>query len=184
MPSPSTMSDRLPALTVPLLRFAAPLLALPTATGILSYSIFLAPAVRDLVATSPTAALRQLRYYFEAGKPVVSPLAVLNTALWLALAYLDPSRGSIGLGLSKRAGYLAAAAGAFGIIPLSMFYIIPVTNDRILELDDQARREGDAGMRGKEALIRGYVRDFERENWVRGGMYALGGAVGLWTVLA
>jgi hypothetical protein len=119
----------------------------------------------DLVVVSPMAALRQIRYYFEAGKPEFPPLALANAALWLALAYLDPGMcASISLGLSKCAGYVPAAAGVVLILPFTALYIVPVTNDRILELDDLARREGDIGLRGKKAQVRAHVADFEREN--------------------
>lgn len=148
----------------------APSLALTTSTSILSYSIFLAPLVKSILDTDTTRALTQLCSYFRAGKPTVPPAAILNTLLFTALAYLEPS---------KRVGYGIGAIGAFSIIPFSMAYIIPVTNDRLLELERVAKR----GEEVDREEVRRLVGDFERENWLRGGMYWVGGMVGLWTAI-
>lgn len=104
-------------------------------------------------------------------------MAMVSTALFGALAYAQPD---------KMVGYSIAAVGAFGILPFTSLYMIPLTNNRILELDDKVLKGGEEKeavekMKGEVGRV---VDDFRRENWVRAGMYWVGGVVGLWTVLA
>jgi hypothetical protein len=156
-----------------LISFLAPSLALTTSTSILSYSIFLAPTVLTTADQSTSLALKQVVYYFRAGKPIFPTAAILNTILYAILAYDQPS---------KRLGYSVAAAGSGWVIGFSAVYLIPVTNDRILELEDMARKGGEEAVKGKREEVKSLLGDFTRENWLRGGVYWLGGMVGLWTL--
>ena len=131
-------------------------MALTTSTSILSYSIFLAPLVKSTLNTDTTRALTQLCSYFRAGKPTVPPAAILDTLLFTALAYLEPS---------KRIGYGIGAIGTFSVIPFSMAYIIPVTNDRLLELERVAKGDGEVDKGGGEE-VGGRFREGElAEGW-------------------
>lgn len=105
-------------------------------------------------------------------------MAMVSTTLFGALAYAEPD---------KLVGYSIAAAGCFGILPFTSLYMIPITNNRILELDDRAcqgGKEGDEVEKKKGEEVARLIGDFRRENWVRAGMYWSGGVVGLWTVLS
>ncbi|CAD6571056.1 MAG: hypothetical protein TREMPRED_000148 [Tremellales sp. Tagirdzhanova-0007] len=164
------MSSLLTPNVIKVVTLLAPSLALTTSTSILSYSIFLAPSIIAQVDTSPSLALRQIVYYFRNGKPIFPPAVLVNTALYAVLAYAEPT---------KRIGYSIAAAGSFFVIPISAGYMIPVTNDRILELEDRASKGGEVS---KDEVKR-LVGDFKRENWLRGGVYWLGAIVGLWTTI-
>lgn len=84
-----------------------------------------------------------------------------------------------------------AIAGCISIIPFTAWYMIPVTNNRILELDDRAKAAtagagtgGTAAVDKKQGEVETLLKMFARQNMVRGGMMWIGAAVGLWTVLS
>ena len=157
------------------LEILAPATALTTSTAIASYSFMLSPLVES-TATHASASLsfRQIRPFFEGGKYIFPPLSILDTILFLSLAYLHPT---------KAIGYSIAAAGCFGIIPFTSIYMIPITNNRILELDDVTIRGGGGKVDEKVDEVKRLINDFKRENYLRAGMYWVGGLVGLYTVL-
>ena len=105
--------------------------ALTTSSGVAAYSLLVTPAIRHAAESNPSLALAELRPLFEGGKYVFPPAAMLNTILYLALAYARPD---------KLVGFSIAAIGSFGIIPFTTFYMIPKTNNLLLDLDDRAKR--------------------------------------------
>ncbi|ORY31283.1 hypothetical protein BCR39DRAFT_558309 [Naematelia encephala] len=166
---------QVPTTVIKLAELLAPLVSITTSTAILSYSIFLAPVlISESTHHSPVTALHQLRPYFEQGKYVFPPLSVICTALFGILAYAHPA---------KRLGFSIAAAGSVSILPFTSLYMIPYTNNRILDLDDEGHKDPKAVDRQEED-VKVYLAKFIRENYVRGGMFWIGGVVGLWTVLA
>ena len=97
------------------------------------------------------------------------------------------------MGISARTGFVLAALGCISIIPFTAMYMIPVTNNRILELDDRAKAskdgehavdgKGKGSKEGNQEEVAELFKMFIRQNLVRGGMMWLGGAIGLWTIL-
>ena len=153
--------------------FLAPTLSLTTSASILGYSFFISPLVISTASRSPSDGLAQLRPFFEGGKYVFPPLSIVCTALWGTLAYALPR---------YRTPFSIAAAGAFAIIPFTSLYMIPFTNNRILELDDAAKK-GDKSVDARRGEVKGLMESFAKQNIVRGGMFWVGGLVGLWAML-
>jgi len=159
--------------TIKALELIATVISLTTSSGVAAYSFLVTPAITRATDTSPRTGLAELRPLFEGGKYVFPPAAMISAALYTALAYAQPE---------KLVGFSIAAVGSIGIIPFTTMYMIPKTNNLLLDLDDRAK-EGDQAVEGKKEEVKRLMRDFYRENVVRAGMYWIGGIVGLYTIL-
>jgi len=161
--------------TIKVLQLLAPISALTTSSAIGAYSFLLTPTVISTAAdASPSLALHQIRYFFETGKYIFPQMGMVSAALFGALAYGQPD---------KLIGYSIAAAGCLSILPFTSLYMIPKTNNVILDWDDKAL-QGDKTIEKKREEIVKVFGDFKRENYVRAGMFWVGGIVGLWTILS
>ena len=108
------------------------------------------------------------------GKYIFPQLSMVSGTLFSVLAYAQPLR---------RPGYIAAAVGCLSILPFTSLYMIPTVNNRILELDDRAKQGKKAEIEGKKQEVSELIERFRQQNLVRGGMFWVGGAVGLYTLL-
>lgn len=161
--------------TIKMLKLLAPTAAFTTSSAIGAYSFLLTPTVVSTAAeASPSLALHQIRYFFETGKYIFPQMGVVSAALFGALAYAEPD---------KLIGYSIAAAGCLSILPFTSLYMIPKTNNVILDWDDKAV-QGDKAIEKKRDEIVKVFGDFKRENYVRAGMFWTGAVVGLWTILS
>ncbi|ORX39178.1 hypothetical protein BD324DRAFT_649268 [Kockovaella imperatae] len=167
------MSLVLSPTTIKVVSFLAPTLSLTTSASILGYTFFISPLIISTTSDSASKGLAQLRPFFEGGKYIFPPSSVICTALWSVLAYSSPLH---------RTAYSIAAAGAFGILPFTSLYMIPVTNNKLLDLDDAAKR-GDVTVDAKKEQVQALMETFGKQNLVRGGMFLVGGLVGLWSLL-
>ncbi len=77
--------------------------------------------------------------------------------------------------------YILAAVGAIGIAPFTVFVMKP-TNMTLKEIGE----EGQEGIKksGGEQRVQELLRQFGRMNAVRGGILALGAAIGLKAALS
>ena len=119
--------------------------------------------------------LRHLRALFSSGSHIFPQLATASSAAFAALAYNAPSSSSL------RIQYILAAAGAIGIAPFTLLVMKP-TNMTLKEIGEQ----GQEGIRrsGGEQRVQELLRRFGRLNAIRGGILALGAAIGLKAALS
>jgi hypothetical protein len=61
--------------------------------------------------------------------------------------------------------------------------MIPTVNNRILELDDRAKQSKTTEIEQRKEEVSELMERFKQQNLVRGGMYWIGGAIGLYTAL-
>lgn len=99
---------------------------------------------------------------------------MVSGTLFSVLAYAHPAR---------RPGYIAAAVGCLSILPFTSLYMIPTVNNRILELDDRAKAGKTTEIESRRSEVSELVERFRLQNLVRGGMFWIGGAVGLYSLL-
>ena len=121
-----------------------------------------------LVSTSPA---------FKAdlvGKYIFPQLSMVSGALFSVLAYAHPA---------KRGGFIVAAVGCLSILPFTSLYMIPTANNKILALDDKAKEGKRAEVEAKRMEVSELLERFRQQNLVRGGLFWIGGAVGLYTLL-
>ncbi|KAI4127711.1 MAG: hypothetical protein LQ338_003086 [Usnochroma carphineum] len=119
--------------------------------------------------------LRHLRALFSSGSHIFPQLATAASTAFGILAYNAPS------GNSLRIQYILAAAGSIGIAPFTIFVMKP-TNMTLKEIGE----EGQGGIKksGGEQRVQELLRRFGRLNAIRGGILALGAAVGLKAALS
>ncbi|KAL8729420.1 MAG: hypothetical protein Q9166_004750 [cf. Caloplaca sp. 2 TL-2023] len=119
--------------------------------------------------------LRHLRALFSSGSHIFPQLATATSTAFSILAY------NASPGTSLRYQYILAAAGAIGIAPFTIFVMKP-TNMTLKELGEQ----GDEGIKksGGEQRVQELLRRFGRLNALRGGLLALGAAIGLKAALS
>ncbi|KAI4111008.1 MAG: hypothetical protein LQ339_001010 [Xanthoria mediterranea] len=119
--------------------------------------------------------LRHLRALFSSGSHIFPQLATASSAAFSALAYNAPPSSSL------RNQYVLAAVGAIGIAPFTIFVMKP-TNMTLKEIGE----EGQEGIKkaGGEQRVQELLRRFGRLNAVRGGILALGAAIGLKAALS
>lgn len=131
----------------------------------LSYS-----TVPIFLAHPNEVSLRHLRELFSSGSHIFPQCASASSTAFAILAY-NASPGS-----SLRNQYTLAAAGAISIAPFTIFVMKP-TNMTLKEMGEQ----GEEGIkqRGGEQRVQELLRRFGRLNALRGGLLALGAAVGL-----
>lgn len=163
-----------------LVQVLAPAVALTTSGGILALSYYTSPILRSITARSTpdsaAFALSELRALFSSGSHVFPQMATLSAGLSTYLAWSCPE---------ARASYIGAAVGAISIAPFTIFYMLPVCNGRLIELDEKAKQDKTAVRgKGKEREVLYLLSEFERLNAIRAGLLALGGLIGLWTALS
>ncbi|KAL9005075.1 MAG: hypothetical protein Q9188_002148 [Gyalolechia gomerana] len=136
----------------------------------LSYS-----TVPIFLAHPNEVSLRHLRSLFSSGSHIFPQLATAASSAFSVLAYNAPT------GSSLRNQYLLAAAGAISIAPFTIFVMKP-TNMTLKEIGEQ----GEEGIKksGGEQKVQELLRRFGRLNAIRGGLLALGAAVGLKAALS
>ncbi|KAL8721777.1 MAG: hypothetical protein Q9225_001626 [Loekoesia sp. 1 TL-2023] len=136
----------------------------------LSYS-----TVPIFLAHPNEVSLRHLRALFSSGSHIFPQLATAASTSFAVLAYNAP------IGSSLRNQYLLAAAGAISIAPFTIFVMKP-TNMTLKEIGEQ----GEEGIKrsGGEQRVQDLLRRFGRLNAIRGGLLALGAAVGLKAALS
>jgi len=164
----------------PVAAILAPATALAGGGAIVCLSKYAVPAIRSTASESSTKlSLAQLRSIFHSGAGVFPPMAYVASSSFALLAYVDAS---------KRAGFILAALGSIGIFPFTVLVMLPAVNGRLLELDDKAKKDGDAGRRaletpGTSREVIALLDKFANYNYVRGGIMLFGGLVGLYTAL-
>lgn len=99
---------------------------------------------------------------------------MVSGTLFSILAYAQPT---------MRGGFIGAAIGCLSILPFTSLYMIPTVNNRILELDDHAKAGKTAEVESRKQEVSELIERFKQQNFIRGGMFWIGGAVGLYTVL-
>jgi hypothetical protein len=108
------------------------------------------------------------------GKYIFPPLSLVSGALFSVLAYAHPL---------KRGGFIGAAVGCLSILPFTSMYMIPTVNNKILAFDDKAKAGKREEVEAKRMEVSELLERFRQQNLVRGGMFWIGGAVGLYTLL-
>ncbi|WVQ99131.1 hypothetical protein IAU59_006263 [Kwoniella sp. CBS 9459] len=155
-------------------RFLGPLIASSTAGSILTLSYYSIPIIRSTsVEHSTKTALHQLRALFSSGSHVFPPLAFAATTCYAISAYFEPS---------KRGAYTLAALGSIGIAPFTTLVMLPAANQRLIDLDEKAKKGDLDGVRGSNEVDE-LLKSFEWLNAFRAGIMAIGATVGLWTAL-
>ncbi|KAI4247541.1 MAG: hypothetical protein L6R40_001489 [Gallowayella cf. fulva] len=119
--------------------------------------------------------LRHLRALFSSGSHIFPQLATAASTAFALLAYNAPPSSSL------RNQYILAAAGTVGIAPFTIFVMKP-TNMTLTEIGEQ----GEEGIKnsGGEQRVQELLRRFGRLNAIRGGILALGAAIGLKAALS
>ncbi|WVF71766.1 hypothetical protein IAT40_006574 [Kwoniella sp. CBS 6097] len=155
-------------------RFLGPFIASSTAGSILTLSYYSIPIIRSTSTEHSTkTALHQLRALFSSGSHVFPPLSMAATTCYAISAYFDPA---------KRAGYVLAALGSIGIAPFTTLIMLPAANQRLIDLDEKAKKGELEGVKGSQEVDE-LLKSFEWLNAVRAGIMAVGATVGLWTAL-
>ena len=115
--------------------------------------------------------LQKLRKLFSSGSHILPQVAILSTGCFAYLAKNNQTRDL----------YIAAAASTIAIGPFTTQYMVPTCNGYIIEAGKKGAR-GVAEVGGEEGL-KDLFRRFALQNWIRVGMLAAGGSIGLYTAL-
>ncbi|KAL8886330.1 MAG: hypothetical protein Q9192_006504 [Flavoplaca navasiana] len=143
-----------------------------TAGGIMALSYSTVPIFLE---HPNEVSLRHLRALFSSGSHIFPQLATASASAFAALAYNAPVSSSL------RMQYILAAVGAIGIAPFTVLVMKP-TNMTLKEIGEQ----GQEGIKksGGERRVQELLRRFGRLNAIRGGILALGAAIGLKAALS
>ncbi|KAL8698750.1 MAG: hypothetical protein Q9224_001706 [Gallowayella concinna] len=119
--------------------------------------------------------LRHLNALFSSGSHIFPQLATAASTAFSVLAYNTPASSSL------RNQYILAAAGTIGIAPFTILVMKP-TNMTLKEIGEQ----GEEGIKksGGEQRVQELLRRFGRLNAIRGGILAMGAAIGLKAALS
>lgn len=167
-----------------------------TAGTILSLSVFDSPLLASTARStksplpSPASTLPAIRFIFSRGSHLIPQSATVASSLYLYLWYSSPSGVSnasvtllarlLGVQISQRTGYLIAAVLSASIMPMTGI-MLPAANQRLREL--AALEERGRGEEVDREELKVMVQRFGWLNAIRGGLMALGGLVGVVTLL-
>lgn len=152
----------------------APSIGLPLSGAILSLSYYSTPTLRAINARASTPlSLHELRSLFSSGSHIFPQLATVSAALFSFLAYSLPA---------QRAAYALASASVAAILPFTMVVMLPASNQRLIDLDEVAKKDPDAVKR-RSGEVDEMLARFAGLNAVRAVLVAGGSILGLWTSL-
>ena len=178
-------------------RIAAPGLGLVLSGSLFAFTFFTFPLLHNALHARPATAssantssgaltstpkaeraayvLAQIRYLFSVGSHTIPPAIITTSALFAFLAYELPSRRTL---------HAVAAGTVFAIAPLTRFYMYPAVNRRLIELDEQVKKQGQAGADKVDVQeVQKAMDKFEMIHCVRAGLGLIGSLVGLYAVV-
>jgi hypothetical protein len=158
---------------VQLAALLAPSIGLPLSGAILSLSYYSTPILRAANTQSTPLSLQQLRSLFSSGSHIFPQLASLSAAFFGYLAYSLPH---------QRSSYLLAAATVASILPFTVVVMLPASNQRLIDLDELAKKDKDA-VKKRSGEVDAMLARFGKLNAVRAVLVAAGSVLGLWTTL-
>lgn len=151
----------------------APSVTLASAAAHAALSFWTTPLLRSTNSTSPQLALDQTLSILSSTNRSFPPLAAISAGLWTYLYLVE-----------RRPEALVGSLSAVFSLPFTLFVIDQYASSPLVDLANSAREEGILGV---EKHLRDEVdrllRRFEALNGLRSLVLALGGLVGLWSLL-